>query len=177
MRRKKGTAATDVMIVVRASKISLAGRGTDPEVSDLIVQADVVLGVAAVQNQMRMRQIGERPSLSESGTTVKQPWQKPLFPAIVLVYHLLHRHDVNVSAIESESEILIAQRAHDAKTMVIMNASAGIEKRKGKDSIVAALTDVRMMSFPTEMKGRPAPDGVAKKMKTITREKIQETLR
>lgn len=174
-RKRRPTEATDGETAGPASEIYIVARGTDPEVSDLIVAAQGLPDAAAAQSRTRTRRIVARPSLSVSATTESQQWRRTSWHPNVLAFH--RRLDASASVIEIGTVTTIALVARAEMTTVTMSESAGIATMIAKDYIVAALNEVRMMSSPMEMNAHQVLDDAALMTKMTTLVEIPETPR
>lgn len=168
MRNELPSAAT----MPPASVTRAVGRENDPEVSDLNVGVDAALGEAAAPSPTRMKQIGVKPSLSESATTASQPW--PRASCLPTEADSRHRHGGSANGSASGTvdgrgiENTSAQAAPDATTAATTIVSARIGKKSGNGCIAAASIEVRMRSSPTEMSARQDPGVVGPRTTTMT---------
>lgn len=145
---------------------------TGQEVSDLTEAVDVLLGEAAVQSPMRTKRTDARRLPSARRIIARRPWRRTssLRIARVRLHHLVAIE----TASETETETLIAlPHARDATTMPLTSAEIGMTGRR----IDAAVIEVRMMNFPTEMNDLQALDAGARKTRMSTPAETQGTPR
>lgn len=158
-------------------------KGTDLEVSALIVAMDDPLGEAAVQKSMHTKRIDAKPLQNVNGIIASQPWLRTYCRMIAVACRLrldasvIVKESVNGTVSETASEIgTLTALVLGARTKLIMTVSAVTGMKNERNSIDAVSIEVRMMSCPTVTVLRPRADD-APTMKMTTRAEIQETLR
>lgn len=134
---------------------------TVQEVSDRIAAVDVPLGEAAARRSTRTRQIGAKPSLSESATTANRPWRRACSPRILQSVqsaatggHLRLAGSAtgtgNEIAIVTASAIVIVSETEIGTATVIANViGIGIEIESGTESGTA--TGITTVLVPAAM--------------------------